>query len=113
MPGPSPLEFSMNETATEAGRTVSLSGDLDVNAAKEVAAALTGNLASGQPVIIDLTEVVFIDSSGLGAIVMTVKTEEQRARITLVPSRHPQAQQVLRITGTVDYFGSATETNPK
>lgn len=104
-----PLDFSMHESVTEAGRTVALSGDLDVGAAEEVADALRRNLATGEPVIIDLTEVVFIDSSGLGAIVMTADGAEQRAQISLRPSRHPQAQQVMRMTGTSDYFAAAPE----
>jgi anti-anti-sigma factor len=104
-----PLDFSMSETITEAGRTVALRGDLDVGAAEEVAAAVRRHLQSGQPLTIDLTEVVFIDSSGLGAIVMTAQSEEQRAQISLVPSRYPQAQQVMRMTGTSDYFTHAPD----
>jgi anti-anti-sigma factor len=109
MTGTPPLDFSLQETASEAGRTVALSGDLDVGAAEQVAAAVRRNLKTGDRLTIDLTEVVFIDSSGLGAIVMTAQDEEQRARITLLPSRHPQAQQVMRMTGTSDYFATAPD----
>lgn len=100
----------MSETATEAGRLVILKGDLDVSAAENVAEALRRSLAGAEPVIIDLTEVVFIDSSGLGAIIMTAQTAEERAKITLRPSRHPQPQQLLRMTSTFDYFGPAPGT---
>ena len=107
MPGLSPLDFSMSETATDAGCVVALSGDLDMGAAEMVAEALRRNLELGEPVIVDLTEVVFIDSSGLGSIIMTAQTEAQRALIRLRNSRHPQPQQVLRMTSTLDYFNSA------
>jgi anti-sigma B factor antagonist len=44
---------------------VSLGGELDCQTSPELAAALAGAADGGRPVIVDLTELQFIDSSGL------------------------------------------------
>jgi anti-sigma B factor antagonist len=48
---------------------VTLEGELDMVNAPTVAETLDTLVAAGQPVVVDLTELAFIDSSGIHALV--------------------------------------------
>jgi anti-anti-sigma factor len=104
----SPLDFGMSETQRDGATLVVLRGDLDIVAADDVVTALRRLLESGQRVILDLTEVVFMDSSGLAAIVRSPRDDADRAYITVRPSRHPQPQRLMTLTGVMDFFSGPT-----
>ncbi|HET9073732.1 MAG TPA: STAS domain-containing protein [Solirubrobacteraceae bacterium] len=91
---------------TEEGDTVrvTLRGELDVMVAGQVGEVIRRHLAAGRPQLIDLSEVVFIDSTGLAAIVKSAPTEAERALMTLRRSRHHQANRLFALTGTDRLF---------
>jgi anti-sigma B factor antagonist len=74
-------------------------GRLNMVAAPALKSLVEENVAAGRDrVVIDLTEVVFIDSSGLGALIAGLKATRQAGgdlRIAHVPE---QVMTVLRLT---------------
>lgn len=66
-----PPLFSIR-TYSQAGWTIgSLSGELDIATAPELSNALTAYQGSKAPIALDLSELTFIDSSGLRALLST------------------------------------------
>jgi len=61
---------------------VFLYGEIDVAAEKEVSGALAGARETGAEVIVDLSQVTFIDSSGINILVRAhSETPEERFRL--------------------------------
>ena len=61
--------FQVASRADADGRVLALSGELDLAGIEEFAQHLNDAQAAGGPLTIDLTELDFIDSSGLGILV--------------------------------------------
>jgi anti-sigma B factor antagonist len=97
MTGPKPLGVKVETTNTSV--VVALSGEIDL----AVAGQLTERLENiepppGGPLVIDLTGVDFIDSSGLRVLVLT-NHRAQRDGFRLVLVRGPEAvSRVLQLT---------------
>jgi anti-anti-sigma factor len=83
---------------------VRVTGDLDLPRGDELERCVRPLLVPGAQVGIDLREVEFADSSGLGALlVLNQLAEEVGATLVLVdPS--PPVSSVLHLTGTADLF---------
>ena len=96
--------FSIRETTSDAGVILTLTGELDVVSAVQVSAAVRRTLSAGQRLTVDLAEVTFIDSTGLGAIVTGPQTDAGRALLVLRPSRHQQPQRLLELTNISELF---------
>src|SRR5690242_18841397 len=64
----SPL-FKVASRSEREGVTIALSGELDLAGAAKLSEALDEAKASGGPLTLDLTNLDFIDSSGLGVLV--------------------------------------------
>ncbi|HSJ58283.1 MAG TPA: STAS domain-containing protein [Anaerolineae bacterium] len=73
------MEFKIQETeAAGTGRVVAVTGQLDAVTAPELKARLKNAVAGGhRRIIVDLSQVSFIDSSGLAALVSGLKTARE------------------------------------
>jgi anti-anti-sigma factor len=75
-------------------------GEIDVGTAPEVADAVSGALSAGHPhVLLDFSQVTFIDSAGLAALIKAHRqAEAAQARFAVV---HPTAQtrKLIRVLG--------------
>lgn len=71
---------------------VALAGELDCETSPQLADALTQASDSGRPIVVDLTELQFIDSSGLHVLMSGVDGTE---RILVCP--HGNVHRVLEI----------------
>jgi anti-sigma B factor antagonist len=80
---------------------VHLVGDIDVVRAGPLRQRLTELIDAGRTdLIVDLTEVVFMDSSGLGVLVGALKaTRKREGRLELVVPRGTVTGRVLRLSG--------------
>lgn len=73
-------------------------GELDLATADVVREALREALADArEEVVVDLTELTFIDSTGIGILIAAV-TEDNGA-LRFIPSEAPAVSRVLRLTG--------------
>ncbi|MBF9197846.1 STAS domain-containing protein [Microvirga terrestris] len=78
---------------------IRLSGRLDAAAAPHVLARLMGALTEGQSrLAVDLSEVSFIDSTGLGTLVSVLKAARKAEGDLRLIAPSPQAQRLLRLT---------------
>src|SRR4051812_21687828 len=88
--GPEPFHppiFSLDVTPGSDGRTiVSVAGELDLATADEFAAAVRTALATGN-VLIDLGEVVFMDSAGVRALNAALRESSETGRELRVARR--------------------------
>jgi anti-sigma B factor antagonist len=76
-----------------------LSGEIDFTSSGAVQSALLSMiLPGGGTVVADLSQVTFLDSSGLGVLVQTHRTASERdSRLVVVAS--PPVRKLLRLTG--------------
>lgn len=68
MTGPPP-RFTISESPTDRGLRLSLTGDLDLGSAAVLEARLASLRAPGNPVWLDLSNLDFIDSTGLHLLI--------------------------------------------
>ena len=90
----------------EAGASiVSAVGEVDVSTAPELRQRLQ-ELPEGSQVVVDLTDVTFLDSTGLGVLVAALKRVRESdagGDLRLVVTR-PQVTKVLEVTGLSTVF---------
>jgi anti-anti-sigma factor len=89
--------FGVTSYAVEGGRVVSLRGELDASTVP----GLAEELASGADslVVLDLNQLTFIDSSGLGAIHVARQRVINDGGVLVVCRPSPAVHRVLEITG--------------
>lgn len=78
-------------------------GDIDVAGGPLVEAAILES-ESDQPVVIDLDEVTFIDSSGLRSLLGASKRAAERGTEIILRSPSAAVRRLLEITGTEGQF---------
>jgi anti-anti-sigma factor len=86
-----------------------MSGEIDLAVSDEVVTTVRSCFSRTEHVELDLTDVSFIDSSGLGALVL-LRNEaiEQGKQLTLV-NLSPATRRLLRITGLESTFDIRSE----
>lgn len=86
-----------------AGReTIVLSGELDLATAPKLEARAGAVAAQRRPVILDLRELLFTDSTGLRAILMVRELcAEQRCEFLVIPGP-PAVRRLFELTGLHD-----------
>jgi anti-sigma B factor antagonist len=78
--------------------TLELVGELDLANARTLSKALDQAEASGQSVRLDLTELEFIDSTGI-AMLVAIHRKLGNDRLSIQPSKTSAVQRVLSLTG--------------
>ncbi len=89
--------FQVSAQAREGVTVVTAAGEVDVSTAPELRAMLQD--ASEGAIVVDLSQVTFLDSTGLGVLVAASK----RGDVRLVVTR-PQITKVLEVTGLSEVF---------
>src|SRR5436190_15359837 len=80
-------------------------GDIDAASAPVLGEGLVTAIDSGSPVVVaDLTQVGYIDSVGLGTLVIGLKRASERGVALRLVVTNPQIEKVLRITGLLGVF---------
>ena len=98
------MELSVSKHGEDAVPVVGVSGEVDVYAAPGLREGLGELLSTGQSVVVDLTGVGFLDSTGLGALVAARTTAaEHGARLPLVCT-HQRILKLFTITGLDGVF---------
>lgn len=78
---------------------VTVAGEVDAHTASEVRAAVEAAIGPQARVVVDLTDVTFLDSTGLGVFVTALKhLREQQGTLDLVITS-PRVLKVFELTG--------------
>lgn len=101
-------------TFTQADRNgvpaVEVFGDVDVATSSAFRTALLEALDRGEgSIIVDFGGLDFIDSSGLGVLVGTLKRARERGGSVTIENPAPGAHKILAITGLLELFGLSEE----
>lgn len=84
---------------------VEVKGELDLSTSPRLEDALRDEFNSGKSVVLDLSQVTFIDSTGLNVLVAALRSCEQNGcQLELGPEPSVQVSRVLRITGLDTVF---------
>jgi anti-sigma B factor antagonist len=89
--------FSVTSRDFGDGRVVTLSGELDASTCRGLLEQLQG--PPGSSVVVDLSELTFMDSSGLGAIHLARRLAEKNGGTLVVCRPQPIVHRVLQLTG--------------
>jgi anti-sigma B factor antagonist len=76
-----------------------VTGDIDMSTVAGLRERLLGLADSGQPLIVDLNGVSFIDSAGLGALVGVARRADLRGGSLHAVCSRPQTRKLLWLTG--------------
>ena len=99
----SPSLFSYSIASTDGRTTLSLRGELDMSCTIELE-AITGALSSfeGTDLVVDLSELSFLDSTGLSYLLKARETLRQRGKRVQVVGAHGGVLKVIKVTGLTD-----------
>jgi anti-sigma B factor antagonist len=90
---------------------VSLRGELDLANAKTAEEALTEALASNKKVLIDLSELEFLDSTGIALLVAALQRSDAE-RLSFLPSKTSGVRRLLNLTGLDKRMARSTTAPP-
>jgi anti-anti-sigma factor len=76
-----------------------VTGDIDMSTVPGLRERLFGLADSGQPLIVDLNRITFIDSSGLGVLIATARRAGQHGGSLHAVCSRPQTRKLLWLTG--------------
>ncbi|HEX5366721.1 MAG TPA: STAS domain-containing protein [Acidimicrobiales bacterium] len=97
MPSP-PTQLEVVER-TDGAALVRLSGDLDIVTADDVKGELVALIDGGHRALsLDLSDVGFVDSSGLGVLVAVHRRAESAGGALVIRSTPPQLRRLFEIT---------------
>jgi anti-sigma B factor antagonist len=96
-----PTRFEIAEAAENARLVLSITGELDLNTAPELARRVDEGLnREVQKVTLDLSELTFMDSSGLRLLIeLNQRAGQDSWVLGLIGPRQESASAVLRLTG--------------
>lgn len=79
-------------------RVIRLIGEIDISNAEEVSTVVEGDLQSDGDLVLDLTGLAFIDSTGIQVLVDSARRLEGRGRLLLKGAGEP-IRRVLALVG--------------
>ncbi len=99
------LEFEVREERRDGVPVVRVRGEVDVATAPALRESLDGAVDGGPgTVVVDLSEVTFIDSTGLGVLIGARKRCVDSGRAFRVVVADPRILKVFQITGLDELF---------
>ena len=97
-----PLEVTITDEPNN-GKRISLAGSLDTDTAPQLEARIDESIDSSvTALIMDMKDLEFLSSAGLGVIFMTMKELKSRQGKTMLINLQPQIQRVFEIIKAVD-----------
>jgi len=78
-------------------------GQLDAFSEKQFKIFVTNNLGNNFPIVIDLTKIDFLDSSGLGALVQTAK-ESKKLKLGFSVVGNSRVAQTIKLVRLGDFL---------
>lgn len=100
------MELSVTTSRQDDVSVVTVAGEVDVYTAAQLRAALDEEIAAGRArLVVDLDEVSFLDSTGLGVLVGRLKLVRNSSGWLRIVCRNERILRVFRITGLDKVFG--------
>lgn len=93
-------DLTISSTLHESGRVVALDGEIDMATEGRFQEAVTEALTT-QPfgrVVLDCSDLRFIDSSGLRVLIRAHKTAKEQQALLVIAAPVPRVMQTLRVT---------------
>lgn len=91
--------FSVSTQHVDSHMVISVTGEVDAHTADQVRAAIDAAITPGARLVVDLSGVSFLDSTGLGVFVTALKhLREQDGSLELVVTS-PRVMKVFQLTG--------------
>lgn len=106
------MDLASYPLATGSGVVLAVSGEIDLHTAPQLNQRLTALAGTGAPIVVDLTDVAFLDSSALGALVAANRTVRERDGYLAVSGPQPHVAKVLaltRMSEVIDVFDSVSD----
>lgn len=99
------MELSVAQQTVGGCAVLAVRGEVDVYSAPALHAGLSTLLESGaKPVVVDLTEVGFLDSTGLGVLVAARTAAADAGRALPIACDHERILKLFKITGLDGVF---------
>jgi anti-sigma B factor antagonist len=99
------LDVSVSRSSSGSVPVVAVSGEVDVYSAPALKESLTGLLQSGDSsVVVDLTNVAFLDSTGLGALVEARAATSEAGGVLPLVCNQERILKLFTITGLDGVF---------
>jgi anti-anti-sigma factor len=113
MPRPPSGGFTVEPADDATSRTLTLTGELDTLSVPVLEAAIA-RYCTGEPraLTLDLSQLTFIDSSGLWTILAAMRWCERQGRAFSVLPGSEAVQQVFEVTGLIDVLPFAGDSTP-
>jgi len=92
----------------DAAGVIVATGDIDLAGGPVLEAAILAG-EDDRPVVIDVSGVVFIDSSGLRSLLSASRRAEERGTVVVLRSPSTEVRRLLEITGTQTQFQIETK----
>jgi len=89
-------------TSRKVAVRVTLKGRLDLQGAAKIDLAFNTVIGSNRGVIVEMSEVTFLAPIGIRTLVLGRKQLQRRGGNLVLLSHHPDAEQVLEVTGVTD-----------
>jgi anti-anti-sigma factor len=87
------------EPVGASGSVISLSGELDLSTMPRLEKQLFQQIHSKACVVVDLTNVTFIDSSGIGLLIRAYRATDESRPLNTVIAADSQVDRVFRLAG--------------
>ena len=98
-------DFDVLVSRTDSAAVIELVGDVDLYNAPQLQEAIRELLASGQHrILVDLSRVEYIDSSGLGTLVGGLRRAREQDGDLTIRDASPRVRKVLTVTGLHKIF---------
>lgn len=105
-----PEQFSATLVHLDGNAVFVLLGELDISTAPDFATTLDPLVQSGpSEVVLEMSGLAFIDSSGIAALVSVQNRLEQQGRRLILRSPRRNALRVFEISGLTDFLNVETE----
>lgn len=101
------MALSVSTRSVDGCTVVSVAGDVDISTSPALRTALgEATAGGGHPIVVDLTEVPFLDSTALGVLVGAYTATRNAAGRFAIVTDHEAVLKVLRITALHDVLGA-------
>lgn len=103
-----PAPFHISECTADGRRVITLCGELDLSNALQ----LEERLAGSSDTVLDLSELSFIDSTGIHLMVSTAERARSEAWDFSVRNPQPAVLRVINLVGIAEHLGLESQTGP-